>query len=109
MHQTPAVSRPIWMRARPGGSGAPRRSPVAGGDCGQRGLVRDPHPRGSRSGLRAGWFGRWTDGVTALRGDCVAFAGTSCRPGGASSPPTASTPAGPATATGAAHCWPRCR
>ncbi len=27
------------------------------------------------SGLRAGPFGRWADGVTALRADCVAFAG----------------------------------
>src|SRR5258707_11242704 len=28
----------------------------------------------NRSGLRAGPFGRWTDGVTAMRGDCAAFA-----------------------------------
>jgi acyl-CoA thioesterase-1 len=27
------------------------------------------------SGLRAGPFGRWADGVTAMRADCVAFAG----------------------------------
>ena len=27
------------------------------------------------SGLRAGPFGRWADGVTAMRGDCLAFAG----------------------------------
>ena len=26
------------------------------------------------SGLRAGPFGRWADGVTAMRADCVAFA-----------------------------------
>ena len=26
------------------------------------------------SGLRAGPFGRWADGVTAMRGDCAAFA-----------------------------------
>ena len=31
-------------------------------------------PVADRSGLRAGWLGRWTDGVTALRGDCVTFA-----------------------------------
>ena len=27
------------------------------------------------SGLRAGPFGRWADGVTAMRADCIAFAG----------------------------------
>ena len=31
-------------------------------------------PVADRSGLRGGWFGRWTDGVVAMRGDCVAFA-----------------------------------
>jgi hypothetical protein len=25
-------------------------------------------------GLRTGWFGRWADGVTAMRGDCAVFA-----------------------------------
>ena len=72
MHQTPAVSRPIWMRALPGGSGAPRRSPVEIVANAASYVTRTPVA--SRSGLHAGWFGRWTDGVTALRGDCVAFA-----------------------------------
>ncbi len=31
-------------------------------------------PVADLSGLRGGWFGRWTDGVVAMRGDCVAFA-----------------------------------
>jgi acyl-CoA thioesterase I len=32
-------------------------------------------PGAELSGLRAGWFGRWADGVTAMRADCAAFAG----------------------------------
>ena len=31
-------------------------------------------PVADLSGLRGGWFGRWTDGVVAMRGDCIAFA-----------------------------------
>jgi hypothetical protein len=31
-------------------------------------------PVADLSGMRGGWLGRWTDGVVAMRGDCVAFA-----------------------------------
>jgi len=72
MHQAPAVSRPLWMRTLPGGSGAARRSPVEIVANAASYVTRTPVA--DRSGLRAGWLGRWTDGVTALRGDCVTFA-----------------------------------
>jgi hypothetical protein len=72
MHQPPAVSRPLWMRTLPGGSGAARRSPVEIVANAASYVTRTPVA--DRSGLRAGWLGRWTDGVTALRGDCVTFA-----------------------------------
>jgi acyl-CoA thioesterase-1 len=72
MHRTPAVSRPAWMMALSGGSGSGRRSPVE--------IVANAASYVTRthvaelSGLRAGPLGRWTDGVAAMRGDCVAFA-----------------------------------
>jgi acyl-CoA thioesterase I len=54
------------------GAGA-RRSPVEiVATMGTR-LTRSP--AAELSGLRAGWFGRWADGVTAMRADCSAFAG----------------------------------
>jgi hypothetical protein len=52
-----------------------RRTPIAGRDRRDGRLLRDPDPAADLSGLRAGPFGRWTDGVTAMRGDCAAFAG----------------------------------
>src|ERR1700755_557600 len=66
MHQAPAVSRPLWMRTLPGGSGAARRSPVEIVANAASYVTRTPVA--DRSGLRAGWLGRWTDGVTALGG-----------------------------------------
>lgn len=33
------------------------------------------NPAADLSGLRSGRFGRWADGVVALREDCVTFAG----------------------------------
>jgi len=72
MHQAPAVSRPTWMRTLPGGSGVAGRSPVEIVANAASYVTRTPVA--DRSGLRAGWLGRWTDGVTALRGDCVTFA-----------------------------------
>jgi len=71
----PAVSRPAWMMALSGladRGGAPRRSPIeivaTMGSCVTRTQVAEV------SGLRAGPFGRWADGVTAMREDCAAFA-----------------------------------
>ena len=66
----PAVSRPAWMLALSGiagRGGAPRRSPVE--------IVATMGTQAAGvSGLRAGPFGRWADGVTAMREDCAAFA-----------------------------------
>jgi lysophospholipase L1-like esterase len=76
MQRMPAVSRPSWMLALSGPghrAGAPRRSPVE--------VIATMGSRVTRSqaaevsGLRAGPFGRWADGVTAMRDDCAAFAG----------------------------------
>jgi acyl-CoA thioesterase-1 len=75
MHPMPAVSRPSWMLALSAArnrAGAPRRSPVE--------IVATMGSRVTRtqaaevSGLRAGPFGRWADGVNAMRDDCAAFA-----------------------------------
>ena len=72
MRRTPAVSRPAWMTALPGGSGSGRRSPVE--------IVANAASYLTRthvadvSGLRSGPLGRWTDGVAAMRGDCATFA-----------------------------------
>jgi acyl-CoA thioesterase I len=51
-----------------------QRAPLAGRGRRDRGLLPDPHPgrRPVRPARRA--TRRWTDGVTALRGDCVTFA-----------------------------------
>jgi acyl-CoA thioesterase I len=75
MQRMPAVSRPSWMLALSGPghrAGAPRRSPVE--------IIATMGSRVTRtqaaevSGLRTGPFGRWADGVTAMRDDCAAFA-----------------------------------
>ena len=60
------------------------RSPLAGtGEVGRRSPVEIVATMGTYltrthaaevSGLRAGPFGRWADGVTAMRADCIAFA-----------------------------------
>jgi acyl-CoA thioesterase I len=75
MQRLPAVSRPAWMLALSGVSdrvGAPRRSPVEiVATMGS--YVTRTHAAGV-SGLRTGPFGRWADGVTAMREDCAAFA-----------------------------------
>lgn len=72
MHRTPAVSRPAWMTALSGGGGAGRRSPVEIVATAASYVTRTS--AADRTGLRAGPFGRWTDGVTAMRRDCAAFA-----------------------------------
>ena len=72
MRRAPAVSRPAWATALSGGGGGARRSPVEIVANAASYLTRTPVA--DRSGLRAGPFGRWTDGVAAMRGDCAAFA-----------------------------------
>jgi acyl-CoA thioesterase-1 len=72
MHRTPEVSRPAWLKALPGHGDGVRRSPVE--IVANMASYVTRTPAADRSGLRGGWFGRWTDGVVAMRGDCVAFA-----------------------------------
>ena len=70
-----AVSRPAWMLALSGPghrNGAPRRSPVE--IVATMGSYVTRTQAAQVSGLRAGPFGRWADGVTAMREDCLAFA-----------------------------------
>ena len=72
MHRTPEVSRPAWMKAFSGNGDGVRRSPVE--IVANMASYVTRTPVADLSGLRGGWFGRWTDGVVAMRGDCVAFA-----------------------------------
>jgi lysophospholipase L1-like esterase len=72
MHRMPEVSRPAWMKAFPGRGDAVRRSPVE--IVANMASYVTRTPVADLSGLRGGWFGRWTDGVVAMRGDCAAFA-----------------------------------
>jgi acyl-CoA thioesterase I len=72
MHRAAAVSRPAWMTAFSGGGGGVRRSPVEFVATAASYVTRTS--AAELSGLRAGPFGRWADGVTAMRGDCAAFA-----------------------------------
>ena len=72
------------MLRMPAVSGLTLRSPLSGtGIGGRRSPVEVVATMGTYltrthaaeiSGLRAGPFGRWADGVTAMRADCVAFA-----------------------------------
>src|SRR5262252_6841884 len=71
MQRPAAVSRPAWINAI-SGSGANRKSPVEILATAASVITRTSYAE--VSGLRAGKFGRWTDGVTAMREDCVAFA-----------------------------------
>jgi acyl-CoA thioesterase I len=71
MQPTSAVSRPAWMTSITGG-GENRKSPVEILATAASVVTRSPYAE--VSGLRAGKLGRWTDGVTAMREDCVAFA-----------------------------------
>ncbi len=72
MHQSSAVSRPSWMVALSGGDGDRRRSPVELIATAATYVTRNP--AADLSGLRTGRFGRWADGVIALREDCASFA-----------------------------------
>ena len=65
------VSRPAWISAI-SGSGANRKSPVEIVATAASVVTRSPYAE--VSGLRSGRFGRWTDGVTAMREDCATFA-----------------------------------
>ncbi len=60
------------MMALSGGGGSERRSPVEIVATAATYVIRTP--AAGISGLNAGRFGRWTDGVMAMRGDCAAFA-----------------------------------
>ena len=75
MQRMPAVSRPAWMTVLSGvadrGIG-PRKSPIE--IVATMGSIVTRTQAAQVSGLRAGPFGRWADGVNAMREDCVAFA-----------------------------------
>lgn len=71
MLRTSAVSRPAWVNVL-AGSGPERKSPVELVATASSMLTRSPYAE--VSGLRATKFGRWTDGVNAMRQDCMAFA-----------------------------------
>jgi acyl-CoA thioesterase I len=73
MQQASAVTRPSWMVALSGGDGVRRRSPVELVATAATYVTRNP--AADLSGLRTGRFGRWADGVIALREDCATFAG----------------------------------
>ena len=68
------VSRPAWATVLSGlAGGEVRKSPVE--ILATASSVLTHHRYAQFSGLRATRFGRWTDGVTTLRADCVTFAG----------------------------------
>lgn len=66
-----AVSRPAWANAI-SGTGATRKSPIEVFATAASVVTRSPYAE--VSGLRTGKFGRWTDGVSAMREDCITFA-----------------------------------
>ena len=68
---SPVVSRPAWINLI-AGSGPDRKSPVEIFATAATVVTRSQYA--GISGLRGGRFERWTDGVTALRADCVTFA-----------------------------------
>jgi acyl-CoA thioesterase I len=73
MLRMPAVSR-LALRSPLSGTGdGGRRSPVE--IVATMGTYLTRTHAAEVSGLRAGPFGRWADGVTAMRADCVTFAG----------------------------------
>jgi acyl-CoA thioesterase I len=70
MQRVAAVSRPAWTLSLSRSEG--RRSPVE--IVANVGTYVTRSPAAQFSGLRGGSFGRWADGVTAMRADCVTFA-----------------------------------
>ena len=72
LQRMPVVSRPAWVSALSGYAGGGRRSPVE--VVATMGTYMTRTQAAGWSGLRAGPFGRWADGVTAMREDCAVFA-----------------------------------
>ena len=72
MQRMPAVSRPAWASTLSGLGVAGRRSPIE--IVATMGTYMTRTQAAEWSGLRAGPFGRWADGVTAMREDCAVFA-----------------------------------
>ena len=72
MLRMPAVSRLAWPSPLSGTGEGGRRSPVE--IVATMGTYLTRTHAAEVSGLRAGPFGRWADGVTAMRADCLAFA-----------------------------------
>ncbi len=72
LQRMPEVSRPAWVSALSGHTGSGRRSPIE--IVATMGTYMTRTQAAEWSGLRAGSFGRWADGVAAMREDCVAFA-----------------------------------
>ena len=72
MLRMPAISRPAWVSAFSGHADGGRRSPVE--IVATMGTYMTRTQAAGWSGLRAGSFGRWAYGVTAMREDCAAFA-----------------------------------
>jgi acyl-CoA thioesterase I len=73
MLRSSAVSRPAWAHVLSGLSGGEdRKSPVEIVATASSMITRSPYAE--VCGIRASKFGRWTDGVNAMRADCVAFA-----------------------------------
>ena len=72
MQRIAAVSRPSWTLSLSGSGSEGRRSPVE--IVANVGTYVTRSPVAQFSGLRSGSFGRWADGVNAMRADCVAFA-----------------------------------
>jgi acyl-CoA thioesterase I len=71
MQHTSAVSRPAWANVI-GGTGANRKSPIEVLANAASVVTRSSYAEAW--GIRNGKLGHWTDGVAAMREDCVAFA-----------------------------------
>src|SRR5580658_8452003 len=72
MQRIAAVSRPSWTLSLGSSGSEGRRSPVE--IVANVGTYVTRSPAAQFSGLRGGSFGRWADGVTSMRADCVTFA-----------------------------------
>jgi acyl-CoA thioesterase-1 len=73
MLSSSAVSRPAWAHVLSGLSGGPdRKSPVEIVATASSMFTHSPYA--GACGIRASKFGRWTDGVNAMRADCISFA-----------------------------------
>jgi acyl-CoA thioesterase-1 len=75
MQRMPAVSRPAWALALTGAAGrpgAPRKNPIE--IVATMGSYVTRTQAAEFTGLRTGPFGRWADGVNAMREDCATFA-----------------------------------